>query len=160
MVMANDKKELAVAALRNGTVIDHIPSAVLFKVVRILGLEHEHNALTIGCNLASPKFGTKGIIKVADVFYPEDILNRIALIAPSANINEIRNFDVVEKHPVRLPSEIVGLVRCNNPKCITNNEPMRTRFTVVDSGTPETPGATIRCHYCNRDIHASKIQLI
>ena len=34
------KKELAVAALQNGTVIDHIPSSVLFKAVKILGIEN------------------------------------------------------------------------------------------------------------------------
>ena len=43
-----EKKELAVSALRNGTVIDHIPSNALFKAVRILGLEDCDKAVTIG----------------------------------------------------------------------------------------------------------------
>ncbi|MEZ3590062.1 MAG: aspartate carbamoyltransferase regulatory subunit [Muribaculaceae bacterium] len=149
--MTATKKELAVAALRNGTVIDHIPSSVLFKAVKILGIEKLDTHVTIGNNLDSGKFGTKGIIKVADVEFPETVLNRIALIAPSAKVNIIRDFEVVEKHPVTLPDNIVGIVRCGNPKCITNNEPMKTRFTVIDR-----ENVTIRCHYCGHSVTSDK----
>lgn len=149
--MTATKKELAVAALRNGTVIDHIPSSVLFKAVKILGIEKLDTHVTIGNNLDSGKFGTKGIIKVADVEFPETVLNRIALIAPSAKVNIIRDFEVVEKHPVTLPDNIVGIVRCGNPKCITNNEPMKTRFTVIDR-----EHVTIRCHYCGHSVTSDK----
>lgn len=149
--MTATKKELAVAALRNGTVIDHIPSSVLFKAVKILGIEKLDTHVTIGNNLDSGKFGTKGIIKVADVEFPETVLNRIALIAPSAKVNIIRDFEVVEKHPVTLPDTIVGIVRCGNPKCITNNEPMKTRFTVIDR-----ENVTIRCHYCGHSVTSDK----
>lgn len=141
--MTTSKKELAVAALRSGTVIDHIPSSMLFKAVKILGIENLDTQLTIGNNLTSKRLGTKGIIKVADVFFPEEIINRIALIAPTAVVNIIRDFEVVEKRKVVLPDTIVGIVKCDNPKCITNNEPMRSRFNVI-SRTP----VTIRCHYC------------
>lgn len=147
----NSKKELAVAALRSGTVIDRIPSNMLFKAVRILGLEHTSSPLTIGNNLDSQHLGHKGIIKVADVEFPEDIINRIALIAPHAKINIIRNFEVAEKRTVVLPDEIVGIVRCGNPKCITNNEPMRTRFTVINR-----EDVTIRCCYCGRAVKSSE----
>ena len=82
--MTTDKKELAVAALQNGTVIDHIPSGALFRAVRILGIEQLDTAVTIGNNLPSGRLGKKGIIKVADVEFPEDVLNRIAIIAPTA----------------------------------------------------------------------------
>ncbi|MCM1484295.1 MAG: aspartate carbamoyltransferase regulatory subunit [Muribaculaceae bacterium] len=145
--MNTPKKELAVAALRCGTVIDRIPSSMLFKAVRILGIEHMDTNVTIGNNLESHALGTKGIIKVADVEFAEDTLNRIALIAPHAKINIIRDFEVVEKRPVTLPDEIVGIVRCANPKCITNNEPMRTRFSVTDRND-----VTIRCHYCGQTV--------
>lgn len=141
--MTTSKKELAVAALRNGTVIDHIPSSMLFKAVKILGIESLHTQLTIGNNLESKRLGTKGIIKVADVFFPEETINRIALIAPTAVVNIIRDFEVVEKRQVVLPDTIVGIVKCDNPKCVTNNEPMRSRFNVI-SRDP----VTIRCHYC------------
>lgn len=143
----SNKKELAVAALQNGTVIDHIPSSMLFKAVKILGIASLQTHVTIGNNLSSSKLGTKGIIKVADVLFPESTLNRIALIAPTAKVNIIRDFEVVEKRQVVLPDTIVGIVKCSNPKCITNNEPMKTRFEVIDRAD-----VTIRCHYCGHSL--------
>ena len=128
----NEKKELQVAALENGTVIDHIPSEKLFTVVSLLGLEHMNNNITIGFNLNSKKLGKKGIIKIADKFFCDDEINRIAVVAPNVKLNIIRNYEVVEKREVKLPDELRGIVKCANPKCITNNEPMPTRFHVID----------------------------
>lgn len=147
--MTEKKKELAVAALRAGTVIDRVPCDVLFKAVRILGIEKMTNNVTIGNNLSSHRLGTKGIIKVADIEFPEDVLNRIALIAPNAKINIIRDYEVVEKRRVTLPDNIVGIVKCDNPKCISNNEPMRSRFRVIDRDN-----LTLRCHYCGHTLKA------
>ena len=137
------RKEMAVAALRNGTVIDHIPAESLFKVVNLLGIEGMPNSVTIGYNLDSKRMGRKGIIKIADVFFPQETLNRIAVIAPNVVINVIKDYEVVEKKHVTVPEDLIDIVRCNNPKCITNNEPMRTRFHVVDA-----EAGILRCHYC------------
>ncbi|MCQ2290299.1 MAG: aspartate carbamoyltransferase regulatory subunit, partial [Muribaculaceae bacterium] len=131
--MVKDKKELAVAALRNGTVIDHIPSESLFQVVDLLGLRTVTNNVTIGFNLDSSEMGKKGIIKIADIEYPEEVLNRIALIAPTAVINIIKDYDVVAKRQVSLPETLINIVKCPNPKCISNNEPMRTNFKVISN---------------------------
>ena len=150
--MNNMKKELAVAALENGTVIDHIPPHSLFKVVDLLGIANRPNSVTIGNNLSSRRYGKKGIIKIADVFFPEETLSRIALVAPNANINVIRNYEIVDKHRVSLPDEIVDIVKCGNPKCISNNEPMSTRFHVVDR-----ENRVIRCHYCEREVSGDDI---
>lgn len=151
--MTTDKKELAVAALRNGTVIDHIPSSSLFKAVKLLGIENFDRHVTIGNNLESHRYGTKGIIKVADTEFADSDLNRIALIAPRAKVNIIRDYEVVEKRPVELPETIVGIVRCANHKCITNNEPMATRFHVIDRS--DVDDITIRCHYCGQVVKSS-----
>lgn len=153
--MSNDKKSLAVAALKNGTVIDHIPAEALFKCVKILDLKNFSGQLTIGNNLHSDKLGAKGIIKIADVILPEEDINRIALVAPTAVINEIHDYEVKVKRPVVLPETIIGIVKCGNPKCITNNEPMRTKFNVVDSASQ-----TIRCHYCGNMVKGSKADII
>ncbi len=153
-IMTVNKSELAVAALCNGTVIDHIPSAALFKAVRILGIEHMDRAITIGFNLDSRKLGRKSIIKVADIEFDEATLNRIAIIAPTAVVNIIRNYEVVEKHPVALPENISGIIRCPNPKCITNNESMSTRFEVV-SRNP----VVCRCHYCSTSVAGEDAQV-
>ena len=146
------KKELQVAALENGTAIDHIPSCQLFKVASLLGLDKMDNTITIGNNLHSNKMGSKGMIKIADKFFKEDEINRIALVAPNVKLNIIRDYEVVEKKTVVLPDELIGLVKCNNPKCITNNEPMATRFHVIDKEK-----GTIKCHYCERKINKEDI---
>ena len=112
------KKELAVAALENGTVIDHIPTSALFKVVTLLGLPKLKVSVTIGNNLDSKEMGSKGIIKIADTYYPEDVLNRIAVIAPTAKINIIKNFNITEKYAVKLPDDLTDIIKCNNPKCV------------------------------------------
>jgi aspartate carbamoyltransferase regulatory subunit len=154
--MSADKKELAVAALKNGTVIDHIPSAAVFKAVEILGIEHMNDrSITIGCNLSSNRLGRKGIIKIADTVFSEETLNRIALIAPTAIVNTITDYEVTEKRPVVLPDTIEGIVKCDNPKCITNNEPMQTRFHVV-----ERDPVVIRCHYCNHTVSGKKANIL
>ena len=145
---------MQVAALENGTAIDHIPSDALFKVVTLLQLQKLNNRITIGNNLKSGKMGSKGIIKVSDKFFREDEINRIALVAPNVNLNIIRNFEVVEKKKVVLPDEIIEIVRCNNPKCITNNEPMKTRFHIIDKEKVE-----LQCHYCEIKIKKEEIIL-
>jgi aspartate carbamoyltransferase regulatory subunit len=147
------KKELQVAALENGTAIDHLPPEQLFQVAYLLQLEKlDTNTITIGNNFYSKKMGRKGVIKIADKFFEEDEINRIALIAPNVIMNEIRDYEVVKKYPVSLPDQLVGLVKCNNPKCITNNEPMATRFDVLDKEK-----GTIKCRYCERKINKEDI---
>ena len=144
--MTNPKSSLAVAALKDGTVIDHIPTDALFKVVKLLDLENSKKQITIVNNL-SGSTGLKGIIKIAEVFFPQEVLNRIAIIAPKAVVNIIKDYEVVEKLKVELPDTVVGLVKCDNPKCICNNEPMSTRFHVLDR-----ENGVLRCHYCNHAI--------
>ena len=147
-------KELQVAALESGTAIDHIPSDQLFKVVGLLRLQDLKNRITIGNNFDSGKMGTKGIIKISDKFFEEDEINRIALVAPKVKLNIIRNYEVVEKKRVTLPNIITGIVKCNNPKCITNNEPMKTRFDVIDKDK-----VILQCHYCEIKIKKEDIIL-
>jgi aspartate carbamoyltransferase regulatory subunit len=147
------KKELAVAALKNGTVIDHIPPKAVFKIVEMLNLAEISGTVTIANNLPSSHFGTKGIIKVADLEFAQDVVNRIALIAPTAVINTIREYEVVKKEQVVLPDEIVGLVECRNPKCITRNEPMPTRFDAIKTDA----GTVLRCHYCEHEINTAEL---
>ena len=150
--MSENKQELQVAALKNGTVIDHIPSEKLFTVVSLLGLEKMDSNITIGFNLKSKKLGKKGIIKIADKYFDDEEINRISVVAPHVKLNIIRDYEVVEKKEVQMPEDLKGIVKCANPKCITNNEPMPTRFDVIDKEK-----GTIRCHYCERKINKEDI---
>ena len=148
-------KQLSVSAIKEGTVIDHIPASALFKVVSILKLESIDTRTTIGNNLGSKQLGKKGIIKVSKVFFKDDEINKIALVAPSAKLNIIKEYDVVEKRVVEIPDEIVGLVKCVNPKCITNNEKVSTRFEVVSK-----PEVRLRCHYCEKITDQDNIEIL
>ena len=148
-------KELKVAALRNGTVIDHIPADKLFKVVSILHLDTCLNQITLANNLDSAKIGSKGLIKISERAFAEDETNKIALIAPNAKINIIRDYIVVEKRPLILPDEIREIVQCTNPVCITNNQPVTTRFHVLKHDDE----VMLKCHYCEREVKRDKVKI-
>ena len=147
------RKELVVSALENGTVLDHIPAENVYKALRILNLKGIENQITIGINLNSKQHGKKGIIKSADKFFEDDELNKLALLAPEATVNVIRDFKVVEKKKVELPKEISGIAKCMNPKCVTNHQPITTRFTVNVKGN-ET---SLLCHYCEKISDTKKV---
>lgn len=147
------KKQLLVAAIKDGTVIDHIPSEKLFAVVNLLHLERMKTAVTIGYNLESPGLGIKSIIKMANKFFTDEELNQLAVVCPNLTLCIIRDYEIVEKRTVCLPSELRGIVRCTNPKCITNNEPMLTHFHVDAS-------QRLKCHYCNTVIGLDEVKLV
>lgn len=139
------RKELQVSAIENGTVIDHIPAMSLFQVLHLLNLEGFENQVTFGTNLDSQKYGKKGIIKVSDKFFRAEEINKIALFAPTATLIEIRDYQVVEKKKVEIPDELVNMVKCFNPLCITNHEQMITRFRVIDKKELK-----VQCRYCEK----------
>ena len=142
----NEKvKELKVSAIENGTVIDHIPAAAVFQVIKMLKLDVFDQMVLFGTNLESKKYGSKGIIKVSNKFFRPEDLNKIALVAPHASIIEIRDFQVVSKTIVETPDKISGIVKCFNPNCITNIEIIITRFDVVDK-----EDIRLKCHYCEK----------
>ena len=139
------KKELVVSAIENGTVIDHIPTEAVYQVIRILGLEKYDDEVLIGNNLESKKFGRKGIIKIKNKHFDKDEINKIALVAPFASIINIKDYDVVEKIQAEVPDHVDSIIRCMNPKCITNFEQIVTRFDVIDK-----ENLKLRCHYCEK----------
>jgi aspartate carbamoyltransferase regulatory subunit len=149
------EKKLKVAALKDGTVIDHIPSDKLFKVVHILHLDSCLNQITLANNLESKKIGSKGIVKIADRALADNETNKLALICPDAKINIIRDFEVVEKRPLVLPEEIREIVQCANPNCITNNQPVQTRFFVLK----DAENMHLKCRYCEREVKMEEVKI-
>ena len=141
--------ELKVRPIKNGTVIDHIAAGQALNVLKILGISGTADAtLSVVMNVGSDKLGKKDIVKVEDRELMEEEVDRIALIAPAATINIIRDYKVVEKYLVDLPDEIVGVVRCQNPSCISNTtEPIRSRM-LVKAKNP----VLLRCVYCEQPI--------
>jgi aspartate carbamoyltransferase regulatory subunit len=153
--MNKDRTKLKVSAIEAGTVIDHIPAKQLFKVIKILGLDKIENQITFGTNLESERLGKKAIIKISNTFFRQDEINKIALIAPNAKINIIRDYEVAEKQQVEVPDVIVGIAKCVNPKCITNHEEIVTRFTVVDKDT-----VNLKCHYCEKITDQEHLKMV
>ncbi|MDO9680282.1 MAG: aspartate carbamoyltransferase regulatory subunit [Bacteroidales bacterium] len=150
------EKQLKVSAIKDGTVLDHIPSDQLFKVIDILGLQKSSNQITFGFNLDSKLLGKKAIIKIADTYFEADDINRIALIAPQTKINIIHDFEVVEKRVLSVPSTIKGIVKCMNPMCITNHQAVETLFsTILDS-----PEIKLHCHYCEKITDRDNLKII
>lgn len=146
-----NKKERLVAAIEDGTVIDHIPADKTYQVAQLLGLFELETPVTIGINYPSLKVGNKDIIKVSDKFFTDDEISRLSVVAPNVILNIIRDYEVVEKKTVETPNEIRGIVKCNNPKCITNNEPMPTHFHVHEG--------VLTCHYCEKEQDINKVEL-
>ena len=152
------RKELIVSAIEDGTVIDHIPTDKVFQVVKILGLEKVSNPVYFGTNLESKKYGTKGIIKISGKFFAPEEINKIALVAPTASLIEIKDYEVVSKQTVNIPEKIEHIVKCFNPNCITNKEhDVPTKFTVVK----DAKGATkLHCHYCEKNTALDQLEFL
>ena len=148
------KKEMLVTAIENGTVIDHIPAEKTYKVANLLKLDTLTTPVTIGNYLESKKVGHKGIIKVSGKFFTDAEISQLSVLAPNAVLNIIKDYEVVEKKTVETPDELRGIVKCNNPVCICNNEPMLTIFNVIDKAH-----GIIKCRYCDKEQELSKVKL-
>lgn len=148
------KKELKVSAIKEGTVIDHIPSDATFKVAEILNLKDIKRIISIATNLKSKRLGMKGIIKVAGKTLTKDEVDKIAVVAPKATVNIIHNYEVKEKINVSVPDTFNKIIKCSNPNCITNNENIKTKFYVI-----KKEPLKVKCHYCERSMEKEEIEL-
>jgi len=138
-------RHLKVSAIKNGTVIDHIPSKTLFKVISILRLENIDTQITFGTNLESERLGSKAIIKISDKFFEQEDINRIAILAPEAKLSIIKNYEVVEKQTINLPDTLTGITKCFNPQCITNHEVITPKYSVLQDDF-----VSLQCTYCEK----------
>ncbi|KYK28490.1 aspartate carbamoyltransferase regulatory subunit [Thermoplasmatales archaeon SG8-52-1] len=141
------KKELKIPLIKDGTVIDHITAGNAVKVLHILGIPRSSSSIvSVAMNVKS-KLGKKDIVKVENRELDPHEVDKIALIAPKATINFIRDYEVAKKHIVKLPDEIIGIVSCSNPTCVSNaREPVKSRFKVINKDPPK-----IKCYYCERE---------
>ena len=149
-------KELRVSKIKDGTVIDHINAGYALDVVKILGITgHEKRVITIAINVPSKRLRVKDIVKIEGRALNSGEVNRIALVAPHASINIIRDYDVVEKLEVKLPKVIEAIVKCVNPACVSNsNEPVVARF-YMESEEP----LLLKCHYCGYILEKADVLL-
>lgn len=145
---------LYVSKIKNGTVIDHIAGGHALDVARILGITgREKKVITIAMNVPSKLSKVKDIVKIEGRELDSQEVHKIALLAPEATINIIREYEVAEKRKVRLPRLIENIIRCANPACISNsNEPVEAKFYVEN----EDP-LLLKCHYCGYIIERKDI---
>ena len=145
----SDTSQLLVRRIRDGTVIDHIESGKALMVLTALSITgREGNVITIAMNVPSSKHGKKDIIKVENRFLETSETNKLALIAPRATINIIRDYKLVEKRKIQLPDSIIGIFKCPNLKCITNSEEkIQSRIDVIDKEK-----VVLKCRYCARTL--------
>ena len=150
-----EQSELMVRRIKEGTVIDHIDEGKGLQVLNALRIDGTDGSLiTIALNVPSGKFKKKDIIKVEDKFLKDDDTNKLAVIAPKATINMIKDYKLVEKRRVSLPNEIDRIFRCSNPDCITNSsEHMESVMDVVDE-----EGRVLKCRYCSRILDVNKLK--
>ena len=137
-------KQMKVDAIKNGTVIDHIPAGKGMQVADIINISGKNEVL-IGVNLQSRKVGRKDILKIENRELSQEEINSIALIAADATLTIIKDYEKVRKTKAEIPKAIQGLIKCPNPKCITNSEKIKTKFKV----TGKNP-LKVRCCYCEK----------
>ena len=149
------KSELKIRAIENGTVIDHITANKALHILKILGLpDKETKNVTVAMNVSSSEIGRKDILKIENRELDHEELNQVALIAPKATINIIRDFKPIKKDKILLPEKITSIIQCTNPKFITNleSEPITPIFKVIQKYPP-----VVRCHYCEKLIKTEDI---
>ncbi len=135
-------RELHVAKIERGTVIDHVAAGQALNVLSLLGIDGSGGeAVSVAMNVPSERLGRKDVVKVEHRELSQDELDVLSLIAPAATVNIIRDYEVVAKDVVDRPERVVGVLECPNSACITNtDEPVATRFSVLEDG--------VRCEYC------------
>ena len=143
-----------VAKLRAGTVVDHLRAGTALRCLGVLGIPMD-GVVTVGLNLPSGKLGHKDILKIENRELNASELARIALLNPRATVTVIADFGVVRKIPLELPTAVDGVVRCPNPSCVTNHDPVTPRVR-VDSTDP----VRLRCHYCERRIRYDEVEFL
>jgi len=146
-------RELKVKPIKNGTVIDHITANKALNVLKILGLPNKDTSVTIAMNVKSSQMFSKDIVKIEGRELKSSEVDKIALIAPYATINIIRNYEIVNKGKVELSNNVKGILKCPNPNCITNtSEPVQTKFQVIDKDP-----LILRCYFCERIVNNEDI---
>ncbi|MGF1738771.1 aspartate carbamoyltransferase regulatory subunit [Photobacterium satsumensis] len=138
--------QLQVEAIKNGTVIDHIPANIGFKVLKLFKMHKTNQRVTVGLNLPSSALGGKDLIKIENIFISEEQASQLALYAPQATVNQIENYEVVKKLTLTLPERINAVFKCPNTNCISHGEPVDSSFKVVI----KKEDIQLKCKYCEK----------
>ena len=125
---------LNVGALREGFVLDHI------KAGKAMTIYHDLKLDKLDCTVAIIK---NDIIKVECPIEDLD-LDILGFIDHNITVNIIKDEKIVEKKDLRLPKQVVNVIRCKNPRCITSIEQGLDQVFVLADEENEV----YRCKYC------------
>lgn len=138
---------LSVEKIEDGSVIDHITAGHGLRVLAILKIDDKYvGRVALVMNVPSKTMGRKDIVKIEGKIIDEKTADKIAVIAPQATLNIIKKGELASKNQVEMPSKLVGVFKCPNPKCVTTTERVETDFEVEKKS--ENP--RMRCAYCER----------
>lgn len=128
--------------IENGIVLDHIKAGQGMELYRILGLDALDCQVALIKNAESGKMGKKDIIKVDRMI---DVnLDAIGYVDPNITVNIIKNGKGEKVENIGLPDEIVDIIKCKNPRCITTTEQELPHvFRLTDQ-----ENRVYRCIYC------------
>ncbi|EGA69152.1 aspartate carbamoyltransferase regulatory subunit [Vibrio sinaloensis DSM 21326] len=138
--------QLQVEAIRNGSVIDHIPAHIGIKVLKLFKMHKANQRITMGLNLPSSALGAKDLIKIENTYLTKEQASQLALYAPKATVNQIEEYKVVSKLNLTLPESIESVFECPNSNCISHGEPVESRFKVQQ----KMDNVHLKCHYCEK----------
>ncbi len=147
-------KTVSVAAINDGTVIDHIPCGQALKIIHLLQLDHNRYKVTIGLHLTSSSMGFKDLVKIEDRFLTQKETQDIAVFSPQATICTIKNYKVASKISSKLPSTIEKILVCPNTRCITHQPHVMTEFSVEEFKQK----VYLRCHFCEKLFERDQIK--
>jgi aspartate carbamoyltransferase regulatory subunit len=147
--------ERTISLIKDGTVIDHLDPDSVFKIAKILDLDLCHDQVTIGINMRSPHLNRKGIIKIENRFLTKEDVDKISLFSPKATINLIKDYEVDKKFKVEIPKQVDNVLKCANPKCITNIEGEKTIFLLHKKEPLE-----FICKFCERRLLKDDLEII
>jgi len=145
-----DKEEgvVRLSPISNGTVLDHLPIKTAPKIMHLLKLDFDE-AVMAAINIDSKKKGRKDLIFIEGKKLTAKEVAKIALIAEGSTWNIVKGKNVISKSIIKMPKELLGIIICNNPNCITNQEHIETKFTINNNKG--------KCYYCEREMEMDDI---
>ncbi len=134
---------LNIGAIKEGFVLDHIQAGMSMDIYQYLELDKLDCTVAIIKNARSNKMGKKDIIKVECAIEKLDI-SILGFVDKNITVNVIKDEKIVEKHELTLPQEVMNVVKCKNPRCITSIEQGLDQVFVLSDPSKQL----YRCKYC------------
>ena len=134
---------LNVGRIEEGFVLDHIKAGKAMTIYHDLKLDKLDCCVAIIKNARSNKMQKKDIIKVECPIEKLD-LDILGFIDHNITVNIIKDEKIVEKKELKLPKQIVNVIKCKNPRCITSIEQGLDHIFILADPEKEV----YRCKYC------------